>query len=112
MKYQNIIFDFGNVLVKFDEQQVIGRFCPAPEDFPLMKRAIFHNWDELDRGTIDYGEYMAQAASLLPKRLHPSYRFPGLSLPGQGFVQPAFLFPPILIYRIPGRSLPFLHFPE
>lgn len=107
MKYQNIIFDFGNVLVKFDEQQVIGGFCPAPEDFPLMKRAIFHNWDELDRGTIDYGEYMAQAASL-----HPSYRFPGLSLPGQGFVQPAFLFPPILIYRIPGRSLSFLHFPE
>lgn len=74
MKYQNIIFDFGNVLVKFDAQQVIGRFCPAPEDFSLMKGAIFHNWEELDRGTIDYGEYMEQAASLLPKRLHPFLR--------------------------------------
>lgn len=74
MKYKNIIFDFGNVLVKFGEQQVIGRFCSTPEDSALIKRAIFYNWDELDRGTIDYEEYMAHAATLVPERLRPNIR--------------------------------------
>ena len=58
MKYKHIIFDFGNVIVTFGEKQIIGPFCPSPEDSAIMKHAIFHAWDDLDRGTIDYEEYM------------------------------------------------------
>ena len=56
MKYKHIIFDFGNVIVTFGEKQLIGPFCPSPEDSAIMKQAIFHAWDDLDRGTIDYEE--------------------------------------------------------
>lgn len=72
MKYKHIIFDFGNVLVKFGEKQIIGPFCSNSEDSALMKKAIFHNWNELDRGILDYEEYMEQAASLAPERLRPN----------------------------------------
>ena len=74
MKYKHIIFDFGNVIVTFGEKQIIGPICPSPEDSAIMKHAIFHAWDDLDRGTIDYEEYMEHAASLAPERLRPNIR--------------------------------------
>jgi putative hydrolase of the HAD superfamily len=72
MRYKNIIFDFGNVLAEFNEHKIIESYCPSPEDFSLMKQAIFYNWDELDRGTIEYTLYMEQAISRLPERLRAS----------------------------------------
>ncbi len=72
MRYKNIIFDFGNVLAKFDAQQVIEKFCPAPEDFPIIKEAVFYDWDSLDKGIIDYDTYMDTAALKVPERLRPS----------------------------------------
>lgn len=70
MKYKNIIFDFGNVIVKFSKSQVLDNYCTTSEDFYLMDHAVFHDWTMLDRGEIEYEEYMKRAAALLPKRLH------------------------------------------
>lgn len=70
MKYKHIIFDFGNVLAKFDEQAIIENFSSSKEDFTLIKKAVFYDWDGLDGGFISYEEYTEQALSMLPSRLH------------------------------------------
>lgn len=72
MKYKNIIFDFGNVLVKFDEKLVLDNYCTTDEEFCLMRQAVFHDWERLDEGSIGYAEYMEHVAALLPERLHPN----------------------------------------
>lgn len=69
MNYKNIIFDFGNVLATFSEDKIIGNYCSSPEDFVLMKQAVFYSWDEMDKGTIDYDAYMKHVASILPDHL-------------------------------------------
>lgn len=74
MKYKNIVFDFGNVIVKFNDEQVLGSFCSTSEDFRLMKEAVFHDWDTLDSGQADYDKYMEYATSLLPDHLHSNIR--------------------------------------
>lgn len=70
-KYKNIIFDFGNVLARFDEKEVIGQYCSSSEDFLLLKKALFYDWDSLDGGFIDYNKYMENVKERLPKSLHP-----------------------------------------
>ncbi len=72
MRYKNIIFDFGNVIAEFNEHKIIESYCHTPEDFLVLKQAIFYNWNALDRGTIDYNDYMDQAISSLPEKLRSS----------------------------------------
>lgn len=74
MKYKHIIFDFGNVLAKFNEQAIIENFSSSKEDFGLIKKAVFYDWDRLDGGFIPYEEYIKQALSMLPSRLHANVR--------------------------------------
>lgn len=74
LKYKHIVFDFGNVLAAFDEEAILRHFCPNPADIPLMKKAIFHNWDMLDAGTADYQESAAHAQTLVPERLREPVR--------------------------------------
>lgn len=69
-KYKNIIFDFGNVLAKFNDREVLGHYCSSPEEFQLMKEALFYDWDSLDCGRIDYSKYMENVKQQLPSSLH------------------------------------------
>lgn len=72
MKYKNIIFDFGNVLAEFGAEKVVGAYCPTLEDFGVIQKAVFYNWDEMDKGTIPYDAYVEHAISLVPERLRPA----------------------------------------
>lgn len=69
-KYKNIIFDFGNVLAKFDVKEVLTPYCSSFEEFQLMKTALFYDWDTLDAGKIDYFDYMTCVKEKLPEDLH------------------------------------------
>lgn len=72
LKYKNIIFDFGNVLAQFNEEKLLRQFAPSEDAMLPMKEAIFYNWAELDKGTIDYDTYVKEAIRLAPSELESS----------------------------------------
>ena len=53
MKYKNIIFDFGNVIGKFDGRYIMQQFCESEEDCTLLCSVIYKKWGELDKGTME-----------------------------------------------------------
>lgn len=67
---RNIVFDFGNVIGRYDSEELIGRFCPEGADRKLFRQAVFYDWALLDAGKITYEDYTAQALDRLPGRLH------------------------------------------
>lgn len=69
MKYKNIIFDFGNVLAAFKEEELSKRFCTNPTDYPIFKHLVFDNWQQLDEGSIEPSIYIETAISKAPEHL-------------------------------------------
>lgn len=74
MKYKNIVFDFGNVIGKFDGKYILSRFCSTQQDMDILLPVLFRNWQELDAGTADYTENIEQTALLVPERLRDTVR--------------------------------------
>lgn len=73
MNYKHIIFDFGNVLATFQSDDLLRSYCNR-EDLPILKNAIYHNWQALDEGSIPYEEYQEETLHLLPDCLHDTAR--------------------------------------
>ena len=71
MKYKNIIFDFGNVLASFQEDEMLSYFCDEA-DFDILRPAVFSDWDGLDAGILTLSECVEKALSKVPKRLKPN----------------------------------------
>ena len=69
MNYKHIIFDFGNVLATFQSDDLLRSYCNR-EDLPILKDAVYHNWQALDEGSISYEEYQKETFAQLPARLH------------------------------------------
>ena len=74
MKYRNIIFDFGNVIGKFDGHYILRQFCSSEQDLEFLFDAIFSGWDELDKGTVDYNENIENVIRRVPARLEDTVR--------------------------------------
>lgn len=74
MKYKNIIFDFGNVIGKFNGRDLLKQFSSSSEDQELLFSAIFSRWDDIDSGSVDYDQNINDIVSLLPDRLEPTVR--------------------------------------
>lgn len=74
MKYKNIVFDFGNVIGKFDGDYILRQFCSSQEDMDILRPALYQNWLALDAGTIDYEENIENAAAQVPERLRDTVR--------------------------------------
>ena len=70
MRYKNFVFDFGNVLATFDGDSLLSHFCNNKEDRSLLLTALFENWQAIDEGSISYQDYIEQALSHTPVRLH------------------------------------------
>jgi len=70
--YKNIVFDFGQVLVKFDEEYMTRCVIRDDADVKLVKTVIFDRlyWDRLDAGTISDEEVLSESKKRLPERLH------------------------------------------
>lgn len=74
MKYKNIVFDFGNVIGKFDGNFILEQFCSCREDMELLIPVLYRNWLDLDAGTVDYEENIETTAALVPARLQATVR--------------------------------------
>lgn len=72
---KNVIFDFGNVLCLFDPDYIACGFVDPdedPEGYRLFQQVVRRDWEGLDRGTVDYAQYIAESMTLLPASLHAS----------------------------------------
>ncbi len=69
---KNIIFDMGQVLIRFDQQYFIRRLGVDEDDMQLLMREVFRSveWVQMDRGTLCEEEAYEKITLRLPERLH------------------------------------------
>ena len=69
---RNILFDMGNVLIRFDRDFFITRLGVAEEDKQLLMREVFLSieWVQMDRGSITETQAAEQVCKRLPSHLH------------------------------------------
>ena len=72
MGIENVIFDMGNVLLRFDGMLFSRIFTKNEDDARLLDEALFANpsWALLDAGVIDEDTMERIAQTRLPERLH------------------------------------------
>lgn len=66
---KNIVFDIGNVLVKFQPDQAMRELGIEEEKIPKMAQATYSNpiWGELDRGVIPEAEIIDKMVTVAPE---------------------------------------------
>jgi len=69
---KNVVFDFGQVLVRFEPEYMTGQYIKDENDIKLVSQVLFDRlyWDRLDKGTISDEEVVALSNKRLPERLH------------------------------------------
>ena len=69
---KNILFDMGQVLIRFDQKFFVQRLGIGEEDANLLLREVFYSveWVQMDRGTICEEEAFRKISARLPQRLH------------------------------------------
>lgn len=69
---RHIIFDMGNVLLRFDRECFLDRVGAEGEDRELLRREVFgsDDWLGLDRGDHDEPEAAEKMCARLPGHLH------------------------------------------
>ena len=70
---RNIVFDMGNVLIKWDPKRYVARTgVTDPQDQAMLMEATYGSpeWVLLDNGSVSEEDICANAARLLPERLH------------------------------------------
>lgn len=73
MKFKNIIFDFGNTIIKFDPYYMYDAFFKEEkEKREEFVREIFSReyWDKLDEGTLSTDEYYNLLTKKIPHEYH------------------------------------------
>lgn len=66
---KNIIFDIGNVILKFDRDFLLSNFYRGV-DYELVKEVLFRDWEKLDEDLLTLNEYKENVLKELPKHLH------------------------------------------
>ena len=69
---KNILFDMGQVLIRFDRGYFMNRLGVSEEDKLLLMREVFLSveWVQMDRGTLCEEEAFRKIAPRLPAHLH------------------------------------------
>ena len=69
---RNIVFDMGNVLLRFDRQIFLNRLDVSEEDKQLLLQEVFlsKEWVEMDRGTLREETAEPLMCARLPEHLH------------------------------------------
>jgi putative hydrolase of the HAD superfamily len=69
---KNILFDMGQVLIRFDQKFFIQRLGIEDADMELLLREVYRSveWVQMDRGTLDEPEAEERMCARLPQRLH------------------------------------------
>ena len=73
---RNIVFDMGNVLIRWCPEVFIDRLGIPEEDRPALLQEVFTSvdWIQLDRGIVTWQEAAARMCRRLPERLHRAVR--------------------------------------
>ena len=73
---RHIIFDMGNVLLRFDPELFLDRIGAAGEDRVLLRQEVFgsDDWLGMDRGDHDEPEAAEKMCARLPGHLHGAAR--------------------------------------
>ncbi len=68
---KNVIFDFGQVLVRFEPSYMVRKYVTDERDSMLLAEVIFDRlyWDRLDAGTISDADVIKACKSRVPERL-------------------------------------------
>lgn len=68
---KNIIFDFGNVLLEWNEDKIASNYANNKEEKEILKKVILksNNWFKLDDGTLDYKQAIKLFKEDLPTNL-------------------------------------------
>lgn len=69
---KNILFDMGNVLIRFDRNLFLDRLNISAEDKALLYREVFASvdWAHMDRGTKTEETALESICQRIPARLH------------------------------------------
>ena len=69
---RHVVFDMGNVLIRWSPRTIIARLGVCEEDAALLLREVFGNveWVSMDHGTVSQEEGCARICRRLPERLH------------------------------------------
>ena len=69
---QNIVFDFGQVLIQFVPYDIASAYVENEADRRLLEQVVFDRkyWDRQDAGTITNDEMIASVCADLPAHLH------------------------------------------
>lgn len=69
---QNIIFDMGGVLIRFDREFFIRRLGVQGEDEQILMNEVFRSveWARMDRGSINEADALHNIRQRTPRRLH------------------------------------------
>lgn len=72
MEIKHLVFDMGNVLIRYNAQYYVEKYAPSPEDRPLLMREVFQSveWIMVDHGTMTPQEAAASCCKRLPAHLH------------------------------------------
>ncbi len=73
---RNIVFDMGNVLIRWCPDVFVDRLGVPEEDRPLLLSEVFGRieWVQLDGGLISFEDAVAAMCHRLPERLHEAAR--------------------------------------
>ena len=68
---KNIIFDFGNVLLEWNEDKVVSNYSNNKDEQEILKKVIFksNDWLKLDDGTMNYKQAITLFKENLPTNL-------------------------------------------
>lgn len=68
---KNVIFDFGQVLVRFEPSYMVGKYVSNKSDARLLEEVVFDRlyWDGLDAGAITDLEVIEACKTRVPQRL-------------------------------------------
>ncbi len=69
---RHVIFDMGNVLIRFNYEMFLQKAGAPREDWELLIRQVFRSleWVRMDRGSMAEEEAVQSVCSRLPERLH------------------------------------------
>jgi putative hydrolase of the HAD superfamily len=66
---KNIIFDFGNVIIKFNPREIAKRYTNNPEELDFIIKEVVNSEEWLGKGLIDLGKVsLSEAALRINKR--------------------------------------------
>ena len=68
-----VIFDYGNTLVTFKEDELVKTYTKNPDDAKILLNVFLapEYWQKLDAGTLTHDEWLKAAKKRLPDHLYP-----------------------------------------